>query len=144
MSMQHAARISPPRVRAGSRLAPRVATIACALALFAGCGQEVPKPIDLADAGRQLDAVLKAWKEDRPHASLATGDPAIIFTEPLWENGTRLLAYEVGAVELQGRQGRCTAKLTLRDKDGKQYERKIGYQIDTVPRVVIVREGLGL
>ncbi len=43
-----------------------------------------------------------------------------------------------------GRQGRCTAKLVLRHKDGKQQERQIGYLIDTAPNIVIAREGLGI
>jgi hypothetical protein len=121
-----------------------LATLALGLGLLIGCGQDVPPAVDVGDAGRQLDAVLKAWKAGQPHASLAAGHPPIVFTEPLWEGGTRLLSYQIGKVELHGRQGRCTAKLSLQGKDGKQYERDIGYQIDTVPRVVIVREGLGL
>ena len=129
---------SPRRAAAGPALG-----LALALALSGGCGQEVPPAVDVGEAGRQLDAALKAWQDEKPHESLAAASPPVVFTEPLWENGTKLITYEIGPVELHGRQGRCTAKLTLRGKDGKQYERKIGYQIDTVPRVVIVREGLG-
>ena len=114
------------------------------IALTTGCGgPELLPPVDPADAGRQLGAVLKAWKDGEPFESLAKREPPIVFNEALWRDGTRLLEYELGEVELHGRQGRCTAKLTLRDKDGKQFERRIGYQIDTVPRVVIVREALG-
>jgi hypothetical protein len=113
------------------------------LAVATGCGQELPPAVDVGDAGKQLDYVLAAWKDGKPHDSLAAGQPPVIFTEPLWKDGTKLVAYEVGEVTLHGRQGRCTAKLKLVGKDGKEYERSIGYQIDTVPRVVIVREALG-
>ena len=114
------------------------------LALAMGCGQEVPQPIDTAEAGRQLETALASWKADEPYEGLPARNPPIVFSEPLWQDGTKLLRYELEPVELQGRQGRCTAKLSLRDKTGKQYERRIGYIIDTVPRVVIVREALGL
>ena len=114
------------------------------MCLLAGCGgPDVPAPVDPAEAGRHLAAALEAWKAGEPHAGLAAKAPPVVFSEPLWEGGTRLLAYEVGPVELNGRQGRCNAKLALRSPDGKQYDRSIGYQIDTTPRVVIVREGLG-
>jgi hypothetical protein len=122
----------------------RIAAAALVLALAAGCGgPELPPPVDPADAGRQLAAALDAWTKGEPYESLAAKEPPVVFNEPLWRDGTRLLAYELGEVEMHGRQGRCTAKLTLQNKDGKQYDRRIGYQIDTVPRVVIVREALG-
>jgi hypothetical protein len=123
----------------------RVLSIGLVAALLAGCGgSDVPPAVDPDEAARQLRAALDAWKSGEPHDSLAAKTPPIVFTEPLWEGGTKLLTYELGPVELNGRQGRCTAKLVLQGKDGKQSERKIGYVIDTVPRVVIVRENLGM
>jgi hypothetical protein len=119
--------------------------VGLALALLAGCGgSEVPPAVDTDEAARHLGAALEAWKNGEPHAGLVAKNPPVVFTEPLWDGGTRLLAYELGPVELNGRQGRCTAKLSLQGKDGKQYERSVGYVIDTVPRVVIVRENLGM
>lgn len=121
----------------------RAAGLAVALGLLGGCGPDLPPPVDAGEAGRQLDSALRAWKDGRPHAALAAGDPPVVFNEPLWRDGTRLLSYELGEVRLHGRQARCTAKLTLQGGNGRPGERSIGYQIDTVPRVVIVREGLG-
>jgi hypothetical protein len=112
--------------------------------LLAGCGQDVPQPIDTLEAGRQLDTALTAWKAAEPYEGLAARNPSVIFNEPLWQSGTALLSFVREPVELEGRQGRCAAKLTLREKSGKQYERRIVYTIDTVPRIVIVREDLGL
>ena len=124
---------------------PRSFAAVCLVLAFAGCGtNNVPQPIDTAEAGRHLEAALKSWKADEPYSGLADRSPSIVFNEPLWQDGAKLLSYDLEPVELQGRQGRSTAKLTLKDKAGKQYERRIGYVIDTVPRIVIVRENLGL
>ena len=121
-----------------------IAPTALVFALVAGCGaRELPPPVDPADAGLQLGAALEAWKNGEPYGGLAEKSPPVVFNEPLWREGTRLVAFELGEVEMHGRQGRCTAKLTLQGKDGTQSQRRIGYMIDTVPRVVIVREGLG-
>lgn len=118
--------------------------LASVAVFFGGCGgPELPPPVDTEDAGQQLSTALDSWKRGEPYKGLESRDPPIVINEPLWRDGTKLLSYELGAVELHGRQGRCTVKLALQDKDGKQLERRIGYQIDTVPRVVIVREGLG-
>lgn len=114
-------------------------------ALAAGCGGPgVPPPVDPAEAGRQLTAALDAWKQGEAFGTLAARSPPVVFNEPLWEGGTKLLAYELGPVEMNGRQARCTAKLSLKGQDGKASERSIGYVIDTTPRVVIVRENLGM
>jgi hypothetical protein len=108
-----------------------------------GCERGGDPPVDTADAEQQLRVALNAWKANEPFGSLTSRQPSIFFNEPLWKDGTQLLDYELGPVELHGRQGRCTVKLSLQTTDGKQQERRIGYQIDTNPTVVIVREGLG-
>jgi hypothetical protein len=112
-------------------------------ALVAGCGKPPPPAVDPDEAGRQLKMALDAWKGQEPYGALESRSPPVVFNEPLWRGGTRLLDYELGPVELHGRQGRCTAKLTLEEIGGQRRERNIGYQIDTTPAVVIVREGLG-
>ena len=119
------------------------ASVLVVVALAAGCGPELPPPVDPADAAAQLRTVLDAWKAGEPFDSLAARNPPIVFNEPLWREGARLLSYELGEVQLHGRQGTCKVKVTVEDKDGKSVERRIGYQIDTTPAVVIVREGLG-
>jgi hypothetical protein len=113
-----------------------------AIVILAGCEQAAP-PVEHQEAASQLQSVLTAWKSSQSYESLMQRKPPVFFNEPLWRDGNVLLEFELGDVELFGRQARCTATLFLRDKDGKNFERKIGYQIDTKPQIVIVREGLG-
>jgi hypothetical protein len=121
----------------------RCAIVLIVAALAAGCGPELPPPVDPADAAAQLRTVLDAWKAGEPFDALGSRNPPVVFNEPLWRDGASLVSYELGEVQLHGRQGTCKVKLTVQDKDGKLVERRVGYQIDTTPAVVIVREGLG-
>lgn len=122
----------------------RFAALGCLSLALAGCNRSnVPEPVNTDEAGKRLTEALEAWRGGEEYGALARRSPPVIFTEPLWEAGTRLLDFELGPVELHGRQGRCTARLTLQDMDGQRRERSIGYLIDTTPNVVIVREGLG-
>jgi hypothetical protein len=115
----------------------------CALAL-AGCGKALDDPVSTEKAGAVLETALDAWKQGAGYGELAQRKPPIFFREPEWEAGKKLLGFKAGKVELLGRQGRCSVVLSLQDRGGKVSEREISYLIDTVPRVVIVREGLGL
>jgi hypothetical protein len=121
----------------------RRAAVLLAAALAAGCGPELPPPVDPGEAATQLRTVLDAWKAGESFDSLERRDPPVVFTEPLWRDGAKLVSYELGEVQLHGRQGTCKVKLTVVNSDGKTVERRIGYQIDTTPAVVITREGLG-
>jgi len=114
-----------------------------AVFLTIGCTKVGDPPVDTSEAGEKLRDVFQAWKGMKSYESLLQQTPPVYFNEALWRDGNILLEFEVGEVELYGRQGRCTVRLFLLGKDGKQFERKIGYQIDTTPNIVIVREGLG-
>jgi hypothetical protein len=41
---------------------------------------------------------------------------------------------------MDGRQVRWVAQIKLRDKSGKEATKKATYTVDTIPRVVIVRD----
>jgi hypothetical protein len=114
------------------------------ISLPAACSKKTSAPVNTDEARQRLRAALDAWKNQESYGKLAERTPAIIFNEPLWQEGVRLLEFELGPVELHGRQGRCTVRLVLQHKDGKKQERQIGYLIDTAPNIVIVREGLGI
>jgi hypothetical protein len=123
-----------------NRFAPNLLLLACLF--MVGCRESTP-PVNTDDAGTHLKTALEAWKAKQEYGSLQQQTPAIVFNEPLWRDGVILLDYTLGDVELHGRQGRCSVKVSLQQKDGTKTERKIGYQIDTIPAIVIVREGLG-
>lgn len=108
-----------------------------------GCNPGPEPPVDKAAALDQLKLVFESWKAKEPYAALEQRSPRVVFNEQLWIEGNTLLDYELGEVEHMGRQGRCTVKLVLQGKDGKRFERKIGYQIDTTPFTTITREALG-
>jgi hypothetical protein len=112
-------------------------------ALVAGCSKTIDDPVNPDEAAAVLHAALEAWQQGESHDALAKRRPPIYFNEPEWRAGKKLVTFETGKVELLGRQGRCLVKLSLRDKDGKETQRSISYQIDTTPQVVIAREGLG-
>jgi hypothetical protein len=121
-----------------------VAVAISLLALVAGCGKPLDEPVDLDRASAVLHAALDAWKQGERYGDLQNRDPPIYFNEPEWRAGKKLVSFKAGKVELMGRQGRCLVRLSLRDREGKATERDISYQIDTTPRIVIVREHLGL
>jgi hypothetical protein len=115
----------------------------CLAVLLSGCGKPLDEPVDPAKATEALNTAFGAWKQGEKYGALAQRQPPVYFNEPEWEAGKKLLNYELGPVTLSGRQGRCSVKLTLQDGAGKVTERTIGYQIDTTPQTVIVREALG-
>src|SRR4051794_34186742 len=97
------------------------------LALVGGCHSTVDPPVDPEQAGAALQTALAAWKQGEDPAELRERHPPITFNEPEWQAGKALVAFAPGNVELLGRQGRCSVKLTLRDKSGKTTERTIRY-----------------
>jgi len=116
----------------------------CLLAAISGCGRsKVDPPVDAGRAAEVLQTALSSWKDGAAYGDLPRRNPPIYFNEREWEAGAKLLKFSAGKVDLMGRQGRCLVKLSLQTKDGKSIEREISYLIDTEPRVVITREGLG-
>ena len=94
------------------------------VSVFTGCGPKLDPPVDTGAATEQLKVVFSAWKSGQPFDSLEQRSPAIYFSEALWRDGNTLLEYELGEVELFGRQGRCTVRLFLQGKDGKPLRSK--------------------
>ena len=113
------------------------------LALLAGCGRTIDDPVNPDQAQAALQNALEAWQQGEPYGALPQRKPPVYFNEPEWRAGKKLVSFDIGKVELMGRQGRASVKLVLRDAANKDTERTISYLIDTTPQVVIVREGLG-
>jgi hypothetical protein len=126
------------------RFACSVGLWLCLLLPVLGCGKTLDAPVDQDKAREVLQTALESWKQGESYGALGQRQPPIYFNEPGWEAGKKLVNYQAGQMELFGRQGRCSVKLFLQDKGGKAIERDISYLIDTTPRIVIVRENLGM
>jgi len=109
--------------------------------VLSGCGQTVAENVDPGQAERVLRTALDAWKDGKTNADLEAQQPSIIMNEADWTNGNRLLEYKMTDTgKLDGRQVRWVVQIKLQDKNGKVTDRKATYIIDTIPRVVIVRD----
>jgi len=77
----------------------------CLVALLSGCGKSVvpDEPVDPSKAKEVLTAALDAWKGGEAYGALASRSPPVVFAEPLWEGGAKLVGFELGPVELTGR-----------------------------------------
>jgi hypothetical protein len=112
--------------------------LALLLALPAGCGQRPPPEADPDKAREALNTALDAWKKGEKPEALQGRSPAIYFNEPQWYEGRKLLDYKVedGPGQTKGRSIRYSVVLSL--EGGTKAQRKVVYQIDTSPRIVIV------
>jgi hypothetical protein len=115
--------------------------IAIALCFSAGCGGRKLAPNSDVDAADQaLRTALEAWKSGKSQTELEAGQPSILMNEDDWRVGKRLLEFKMEPSGLSGRQVRCKVHIKLQDKDQKPAERDAVYIIDTIPRIVIVRD----
>ena len=113
----------------------------CSVISLAGCGKPLPENVDLEQARQALQTALDAWKAGKSNAELGSLQPPIVMNEADWTNGGRLLDYTMNEKgTLDGRQVRWVVQIKLQDKTGKASERKATYIIDTIPRIVIVRD----
>ena len=113
----------------------------CFVIFLAGCGKQVAENVDPEQARQALRTGLDAWKAGKGNAELGSLQPPIVMNEADWTNGGRLLDYKMDAAgSLDGRQVRWVVQIKLQDKAGKVSERKATYIIDTIPRIVIVRD----
>jgi len=110
------------------------------LALQLGCGGSIDKDSSAVDGGKALRTALEAWKAGKEPASL---EPDIIMNELEWRNGKKLVDFKMPETStMHGRQVRWEVDLTIQDKAGAKKDQKAKYIIDTVPRIVIVRDDL--
>lgn len=111
--------------------------------LLSGCGQHVTESVNPDQAGEALRTALTAWKDGKTPDELEAQQPSILMNEDAWRSGSSLLEFTMDpAGKMDGRQVRWVAQIKLRDKNGKETTRKATYVIDTIPRIVIVRDPL--
>jgi hypothetical protein len=113
--------------------------ITVALCFLPGCRRGLGPDADAAAADNALKTALEAWKSGKSPDDLEKERPPIIMNEDDWRLEKRLIDFKIEKGSLSGRQVRCRARLTLRDKD-RTVERDAVYIIDTTPRIVIVRD----
>src|SRR5262245_62135048 len=101
-------------------------------------------PADPAQAETAVKKAFDSWRAGASQESLQKGSPPLDLNEAEFAAGNKLLAFEiVEPLTPLGRQLRCTVKLSLENaRSGARYEKRIGYQVETNPVVVIAREGL--
>src|SRR5689334_11882553 len=97
-----------------NRTGPALATLSL-LVLLPGCGKALDEPVDPERASAALHAALDAWKQGERFGELQNRSPPIYFNEPEWRAGKKLVSFKAGKVELMGRQGRCSVRLSLVD-----------------------------
>jgi hypothetical protein len=114
--------------------------ITLALCFLPGCRRALEKDSDPDEGGKALQIALETWKDGKPQEELERRSPPILMNEDDWRLGKRLLDFKVEESSMSGRQVRCRVRIKLGDKDGKTLEKKAVYIIDTVPRLVIVRD----
>lgn len=113
----------------------------CCMSMLTGCRPTLAENVNPDEAGPLLRTALEAWKGGMTTADLADQKPSIIMNELDWSSGNRLLDFKMADTgSLDGRQVRWVVQLKLQDKNGKVSDRKATYIIDTIPRVVIVRD----
>lgn len=113
----------------------------CCVVSLAGCGKQLPENVDPEQARQALQTGLDAWKAGKSNVELGSLQPPIVMNEADWTNGGRLVDYKMNETgTLDGRQVRWVVQIKLQDKTGKVSERKATYIIDTIPRIVIVRD----
>ena len=105
-----------------------------------GCGSPLPTAADPQRAKVALQTSLDAWKVGASADSLQQQSPAIYFNDEIWQAQHKLTKFELGEGQANGMGWRCEAALTVTDTSGQTTERKISYQIDTDPVIVIVQQ----
>lgn len=111
------------------------------LCLLQGCNKGPTEAADIDRAEPALRTALEAWKSGKSQQVLTEQTPSILMNEDDWREGKKLMDYkmeETGA--LYGRQVVWWVQIKVEQKGGKVEERRVKYVIDTIPRIVIVRD----
>lgn len=103
----------------------------------AGCSKGLPPKMDLPQARVALTTALDAWKEGQAPESLRARQPPIDFRDVAWEQGNRLLRYEVAKEETAGLSARFTVQLSLVDAGGATRSEAVIYNADAGSMIVI-------
>jgi hypothetical protein len=120
--------------------------VAC-LALAAwGCGagacgnRRPPPPSDPAQAKVALQAALDAWQQGMRPEMLKNRKPPMLVADEDWQDGQRLLGYQIGEGELIGLRLRCPVVLMLEGQPGQPVQKEANYAVATQPLISVRRD----
>jgi hypothetical protein len=105
-----------------------------------GCGKRLPSAADPHRARTGLETALDAWKSGQEIDSLRKLTPAIYFNDEIWQAKKKLVKYEIQTEQANGQGWRCDVLLSVQNGGGSPTSKKVSYQIDTDPAVVIVQQ----
>lgn len=119
----------------------RAGLVPIILLLVMGCAsRSLPPRAEPDEARAALRTALDSWQSGGAPDALQRSSPHIQMADDDWLAGRHLVRYELeGNERLAGTGLRCGAVLTLKGQDGKAAQRRVAYQIDMHPRIVIVR-----
>jgi len=112
--------------------------ICAALALTAvGCGVSQAR---LDEAESLVREGLETWKKGGKPADLMALARPVEFHEAMWNAGETLLSYETARAAYHDRAKviRCEARLTVRNRRGKQKTESVAYDVDLGPPAKVI------
>lgn len=127
-----------PRVRLASL---GIVFLGLFVVLAVGCSGKLNAPVNAPKARETLHAALESWKKGEPATTLQNGSPPIYIIIPDWQNGAKLVDFEViGDGEEKDAHLFCKVKLTLRGQDGKDIKQDATFIVSTAPNLTVSRK----
>ncbi|MFO0880302.1 MAG: hypothetical protein U0840_23405 [Gemmataceae bacterium] len=116
-------------------------SLAGCLLLAAACGGPRNAPVDAAIARDTLRTALDSWKKGDPADALQKASPAIYVIDPDWQDGARLLDFEVvGSGDEKDAHLFSTVRLRLRLSSGQEVRRDAVFVVSTAPNRTVTRK----
>jgi hypothetical protein len=111
--------------------------IALPLVVIAGCGFPAAK---VAEAQGHVQHALEVWQKGGKPDELKSASPSVEFNEALWNAGEKLVSFEVSPARYvdAAQAVRCEAKLTVRNKKGKERTENVVYDVTLGQPVKVV------
>ena len=110
------------------------------LLLLVGCSDKVGAPVIVDVAQTTLSSAMEGWKDGKTQKDLLEGSPSIFVQETEWNDGTKLLDYEIISDDRPvGPNLVATVKLKISKPDGNVAEKTATYVVSTSPSLTVYR-----
>ena len=107
--------------------------------VLSGCQHSLPEPVDPDRAREALRTTLSAW-QNGDSADALRDRSAITAADPKWQDGHRLVRYEIADQDqVVGCDLHCRVLLVLTRPDGRQIQEQVVYCVSTSGALVVVR-----